>query len=198
MRQVRVTRLGVRDWLSVAAVTLVAVGLWWMANQVGSQRDQLDALSVALTQQRSQAEATGQTPVAPAPEDIRRDPTIVKGQPGEPGVPGPTGRPGTRGPGGSPGPSGPPGAPGSPGTAGEPGLRGASGPPGPQGSPGPAGADGAAGPPGKDGEPGAPGKDGEPPASWDWTDPLGVRYVCTRDEGSPTDKPTYSCERERP
>lgn len=176
-------RLNLRDWLIIAVAAAAVVGFLYLAGQVGKQRQQLDAFSVALTQQREQAQESGQTPVAPAPEDIRRDPKIVQGRPGDPGDPG---RPGDPGDPGDPGPSGPPGSPGEPGTG---GTDGEPGPPGAAGSPGKDGADG------KDGAAGKDGRDGAAPASWTWTDQLGVTHVCKRDADSPDSAPTYTCSR---
>lgn len=199
--------LHLRDWISIAVAAMLALGFLWLSTRVGVSERQADALSVALTQQRSQAEQSGQTPVAPAPEEIRRDPKIVQGKPGEPGPPGPSGTDGQPGEPGNPGPSGPPGTPGPNGKPGTDGasIVGPSGPSGPPGPPGPGGAAGLPGPDGKAGEPGPPGRDGEdgtdgedgrPPSSWTWDDLLGVTYVCTRNEGSPDSAPTYTCERQ--
>jgi hypothetical protein len=190
-------RLHLRDWLSILVVAMLALGFLWLSMRVGISERQADALSVALTQQRDQATESGLTPVAPAPEEIRRDPTIVQGKPGDQGPPGP---PGPSGRDGHPGPSGPPGTPGPNGKPGQEGaaIVGPSGPAGAPGSPGPAGAPGAPGKDGangKDGQDGKNGEDGEPPASWTWVDLLGVTYTCTRNDGSPDSAPTYTCVR---
>lgn len=186
-------RLHLRDWLFIACAALLGLGFLWLSARVGVSEKQNDALSVALTQQREQAQQAGQTPIAPAPEEIRRDPKIVQGKPGEPGPPGPPGAPGRDGaPGvGATGPPGKPGASitGAPGPAGKDGASVT----GPSGPPGPAGKDGRDG---KDGADGAPGPAGSPPASWTWTDLLGVVYVCKRDAESGDTAPTYSCERQ--
>lgn len=181
-------RIPLRDWLAIAVAAMLGLGVLWLATQVGTLRTESDALSIALAQQREQAVATGQTPVAPPPEEIKRDPRIVKGPPGEPGRPGADGLPGRPG---RDGEDGMDGSPGPPGPSGPPGPATAvTGPRGPQGEPGPSG---PAGPPGKDG---ADGRDGEPPASWTWTDVLGHVYVCRRDTGSLDSNPTYTCARE--
>lgn len=182
-------RLHFRDWLSIVATAALAVGLLYLATQIGLLRQESDALSIALTQQRGQAEASGQTPVAPPPEEIRRDPTIVKGPPGEQGAPGRSGEPGPAGSPGAPGKPGAPGTPGPTGPAGAAGVPGKDGAAGEDGAPGPAGSPGATGPAGAD------GKDGEPPASWTWTDHLGTKRTCTRDSGSLDSAPTYTCTR---
>lgn len=199
IRRVPRPRLPLRDWLTIAVAAAIAVGLLWLATQVGHLRRESDALSIALTQQRAQAAEVGLDPVAPPADEIRRDPTVVKGPRGEPGTPGEPGQPG---------PAGAPGAPGSPGATGVPGPTGPPGPAGPAGPPGPGGADGAPGEPGPPGPagprgesgptgpPGVDGRDGEPPESWTWTDPAGIRHTCTRDSGSLDSAPTYTCTRE--
>lgn len=196
--RIRRVRLRVRDWLFIGGLAVAAVTVVLSAYAVGHIRAERDALSVALTAQRGQAEAAGQTPVAPPPEAIQRDPTIVKGPAGDQG---PAGDPGAPGRTGSPGPPGPPGEPGSdgePGPGGPPGGIGPSGPPGPVGPAGPPGADGedgAPGAPGADGEDGRDGEDGEPPAAFTYRDLLGP-VTCRRDADSPDSAPTYTCERE--
>lgn len=185
MTPIKIRRsLRVRDWLFVLAVVAMVGGTIMAAYQVGHIRAERDALSIALTQQREQAEQSGQLPVAPPPEEIRRDPTIVRGPTGPAGPPGP------------PGPEGPPGSPGPPGAG---GARGPGGPGGVPGPSGPAGKDGADGEPGPAGPPGADGRDGadgKPPASWTYTDTLGRPVTCHRDTDSPDTAPTYTCDRE--
>ena len=185
-------RLHLRDWLSIVAVAALGVGFLWLSTQLGILRQESDALAVALTQQREQAQSNGQTPVAPPPEEIRKDPRIVRGAQGEPGEPGPAGFPGADGLNGMPGKPGPAG---SPGPAGADGVPGPAGPAGPAGADGKDGADGAPGPEGPAGPAGADGEDGEPPAGWTWTDPAGIKHTCTRETGSLDSAPTYTCTR---
>lgn len=178
----RRSRLKARDWLVIALVVVLAVVLGWGVHAIASVRKQNDALAAALTAQRQQAQDAGQSPVAPPPEKIRDDPAVTV-----PGPPGPTGPPGR---------DGEMGRAGLPGPAGGPGPSGVPGPGGPPGSPGPPGSTGAPGQPGVKGDPGPagePGPAGAPPASWTWNDLLGVKHTCTRDAGSPSDAPTYTC-----
>lgn len=184
--KIRRVRLQVRDWLFVGALVAVVATATLASYTVGHIRAERDALSVALTQQRDQAEASGQTPVAPAAKEIQRDPTIVKGPPGEQGQPGHPGPTGPAGPGGSTGPGGPPGANGP---AGNPGP---TGPPGPAG---PAGQNGKDGQDGTDGATGPAGPQGPAPVSWTFADTLGRPVTCTRVPESPDSAPTYTCER---
>ena len=191
MRSAR-PRLHLRDWLTIFAAALIGVSILWLSARVGTSERQTEALSVALTQQREQAQGAGLEPVSPPAEEIRKDPTIVhgpRGEPGErgwPGPPGPTGPPGLTG---RPGPTGPPGPEGEDGAS----NVGPSGPPGPAGADGQDGTDGA---PGPAGPPGPAGVDGEPPASWTWSDLVGTTYTCRRVPDSPDTAPTYTCERE--
>jgi hypothetical protein len=148
-------------WLAVALVG--AVVLAFGAYELGQMRAQRDALAVALDLQRQQAVESGQTPVAPAAEEVRRDPQVMEGEQGPPGPPGPAGPAGPRGlvgPTGPAGPEGNPGAPGEAGPAGQGGPAGSTGEQGPAGSQGLPGADGQAGQDGADGEQGPAGPEG--------------------------------------
>ncbi|MGW3608929.1 hypothetical protein ACWD6N_03420 [Micromonospora sp. NPDC005163] len=79
-------RIVSRAGLGVAAVAvLVAVVVGWIAHDVRVTRAQVAALAVALDQQRRQAQDSGQEPVAPAAEDIIRDPQVVTGPEGPQG-----------------------------------------------------------------------------------------------------------------
>ena len=189
----RAFKLTLRDWSIILAGALLAAGIAWTSYRVGMLRSEAEALSVALTQQREQATNAGQTPVAPPAEDIRRDPTIVEGPPGQSGPGGPPGPEGDRGPSGLPGPTGPPGVDGADGDGGPPGTVGTDGAAGEPGPAGPAGQDGADGDRGPAGEDGA---DGEPPASFTFPDALGRTVTCRRDGDSPDSAPTYTCDRE--
>lgn len=179
-----VNRVRPGEWLALALIVLLAAGFAWVVHEIGVIRSQNTALTAALTAEQRQAQDAGMTPAAPAPSEILRDPEVIVG---EPGPRGPEGRPGPTGNMGPPGPMGPVGSPGPTGPAGVDGQ---------DGEPGPAGPQGESGPPGPAGEPGADGADGEngqPPASWTWTDRLGMQHTCTRDEGSPASAPTYTC-----
>jgi len=133
-----------RDIVALAAAIAIAVMLSWTTYHIGQLRRQNEALAIALDAQRKQAEDSGQVPVAPDPDQIRKDPEVVRGPMGPPG------------PSGAPGPSGPPGIDGIDGRIGP------SGPPGPSGSPGSPGRDGTDGQDGTDGTDGTDGKDGAP------------------------------------
>lgn len=140
------------------------------------QQRQLDKANEART---APPVVGAQGPQGPAGPEGPQGPRGLKGEPGEPGPPGqpgPVGQPGTNG------------APGSPGTDGSPGVAGADGTPGKDGS------DGPAGPAGPQGPPGSPGIDGKPPASWTYTDTLGIEHTCTREASSPDSAPTYTCD----
>jgi hypothetical protein len=185
-----------RDWAVIAAAVVLAVAVSWSVFQIGRLRSQNAALVSALQAQRQQAQGAGLSPVAPAPSEILHNPGVVTGAQGPPGPAGSPGRDGYPGPQGPPGPGGPSGKPGDTGTAGDPGqpgAPGAAGDPGAIGPGGPPGEPGPTGPPGKDGADGQTGPAGAPPASWTWTDPLGVHYRCTRDTDSPDSAPTYTC-----
>lgn len=146
-----------RDWAAIVAAVVVATLIAWATYQIGLLRAQNEALASALEQQRRQAQDSGQEPVAPAAEDIIRDPQVVTGPEGPQGPPG---RPGRDGRDGVPGPSGSPGAPGMPGLPGRDGVDGAPGATGPQGPQGPVGPEGPQGPRGEQGPQGEAGPAG--------------------------------------
>jgi hypothetical protein len=180
-------RMSRRDWAFLVAAAVAAVVLAWVIHAIGVVRAQNEALVAALATEQRQAQNAGLTPAAPAPSEILDDPQVIVGDRGEPG---PQGPPGAQGPTGNMGPVGPMGPPGVAGSPGSPGVDGAAGEQGPQGEPGPGGPQGE---PGPAGPAGADGVDGEPPASWTWTDQLGMQHECTRDTESPDDAPTYTC-----
>jgi len=213
-------------WAWLVAAILVAVLLGSAIYEYGHTVAQREALADAVDLQREQALVSGQTPVVPPADEIRRDPQIIQGPPGEPGPP----------------PSDEqvaeavarflqehPPEPGrsptfeeiraavadylaeSPPPAGEPG-------PGPTqeqvlaavttyliSNPVPAGEPGPAGPAGRDGEPGPAGEDGadgQPPLSWTFThQPVvgpAVTYECTRTDPFDASAPTYECSPSQP
>lgn len=63
-----------------------------------------------------------------------------------------------------------------------------------QGQKGDKGDTGDKGDKGEQGDQGPAGADGKPPASWTWTDALGLEHTCTRDKDSPDSAPTYTCQ----
>lgn len=71
------------QWAGVLAV-LVLVG--WTLLRVQLQGAQVEALSAALGDEQSAAEARGETPVAPSPDDLIEDPDY-RGPQGPPGPP---------------------------------------------------------------------------------------------------------------
>jgi hypothetical protein len=73
--------------ISLAAILLAAVALTWTFILDERQSSQIDALYAALGDEQSAAEALGNDPVAPAPEDLINDPDYT-------GPAGPTGPPG--------------------------------------------------------------------------------------------------------
>lgn len=90
----KLTKQRIGDWAVWAAVALVAAAIAWIAVGAGRQSDRVDrqdeqiaALSQALADEQSAAEAEGLTPVAPPPDDLLDDPEY------EP-LPGPSGPPG--------------------------------------------------------------------------------------------------------
>ncbi|UYV71298.1 let-2 [Cordylochernes scorpioides] len=87
---------------------------------------------------------------------------LVRGQKGEPGLPGMPGEKGGPGPRGFDGAQGFPGTKGDPGRPGLPGQPGPIGPPGFKGDGGPSGIPGLPGNPGPRGHPGSPGVPGIP------------------------------------
>lgn len=140
-------------WLGIIlAAVVLAVGIY----AVVVQNERIDALADALRAEQSAAEDRGETPVAPAPDDLIADPEA--GPQGEPGPAGPQGRSGrgvssvlcidgtwsvaytdgTIDPdaGDCTGERGPGGVAGDPGAVGSPGPVGPTGPAGPSGEPG--------------------------------------------------------------
>lgn len=209
--------------LVLAAVLALGIPVGWLVYTADVQHDQIAALSTALDAQRNQAVQSGQSPVAPAPQQILATPTAVAGPKGDTG---PAGRglasiacvvgvwrvqytDGTSNADDGPctGPPGPIGLTGSAGPAGATGPVGATGPagavgsPGPVGQPGPAGPTGPAGPPGPTGPPGGHGNDGSPAEQMTLQMPGLVpgtfdTYLCTRNQGSDPKSPSYTCRKQ--
>lgn len=149
------------------------------------QSESITALQVALANQQQEARRGGTRVVTPDPQDITKDPQLVKGEKGDKGDQGIQGPPGFRG---IPGPSGPPGRNGADGET----IAGPPGPPGADGTPGAPGANG------KDGRDGANGAPGRPPAGWT-IEQDGRTYRCTPDsDPTPGSSPTYTCRLEEP
>lgn len=202
-------RPGRKDVGAAAVVVTVAGVVTWIGhlNYTDAVHGrQITALAQALSDQREQAQRSGQTPVAPPPDKILATPAIVKGPKGDAG---PAGR-GLAAVWCSAGHwtvsytdgavisdagacTGPPGIPGTVGPTGPAGTPGSPGPDGAPGPTGPAGPSGAPGPTGPQGPPGPAGKDGQPPAGWTYTDAAGFTYQCDRDTSSPDDAPRYTC-----
>lgn len=175
----RSRRIAERQWWQSAEIRAIGGVLIFLGvasyiqgshlQEQGQRRDQqIAALSQALTSEQQNAKNNGETPVAPEPSSIVKNPEIIKikGEKGDKGDPG------------SPGASG---SPGKNGKDGEDGQN-ATLPPldqliGPSGPPGPSGAAG------KDGKDGTDGKDGSPPTDWTFT--------ITNQDGSTT---TYTCK----
>jgi hypothetical protein len=92
MSKLAKSRIG--DWLVALVAAAVSILVTWAAVQTGRQGDRIDhqdeqitALVQALSDEQSNAEAGGLTPVAPSPDDLLEDPEY------EP-LPGPSGPPG--------------------------------------------------------------------------------------------------------
>jgi len=90
----KLTKRRLGDWAVALVAAAVAVAIAWIAVGANRQSDRIDrqdeqiaALSQALTDEQSNAEAEGITPVAPPPDDLLDDPEY------EP-LPGPSGPPG--------------------------------------------------------------------------------------------------------
>lgn len=162
--------------ITVALLILVFfMGIGYVKMQ--NQSESITALQVALANQQQEARQGGTRVVTPDPQEIAKDPQLVKGEKGDKGD---QGAPGFRG---IPGPSGPPGRDGSDGKT----IVGPPGPPGADGSPGAPGPGGASG---RDGADGAPGR---PPAGWT-IEQDGRTYRCTPDsDPTPGSSPTYTC-----
>lgn len=155
----------------VIVSSLIGLGIATNINQ-SHRLDHSDVVTALLTNDiaglRAQVYASGQTPVAPAPE-VRTQGAVTtvtgpKGDDGEKGPKGDTGPKGNdgisivgpAGPQGEPGVAGAQGPEGKQGPQGEPGLDGANGVDGSQGPKGDPGTDGATGPQGPKGDPGTP------------------------------------------
>jgi len=170
-------RISWRDGATLAVAVLLAVLLGWVTYNIGLLRSQNSALASALAQQRQQAQDSGQEPVAPPPDEILRDPTVVEGPSGPEGPQGPAGEDGRDG---LPGATGPPGDRGATGAAGADGADGEPGPAGatgPDGATGPQGATGPEGPEGPEGPQGVAGPAG--PDCPEGTHPDTVTVVTT-------------------
>lgn len=159
--------------LAIIATGLVASNVT-QSSTLREQSGIISTLSANNDALREQVKAQGQVPVAPPAHD-------VVGEKGDPGN------------------SGPQGVPGRPPTSEEIStavraycsvFNGCMGPQGSAGSNGANGADGAPGPAGPAGADGAPG---QPPASWTFTDRLGMQHSCTRTDPFDPAAPTYTC-----
>lgn len=176
------------------AVLVLSFLTWWQIGQLREsdqlQAEKISALSMALEAEQSAQRAKGETPVAPPPDEIVDDPTIIRG---EPGVDGEDGRDGSDGAPGVKGDKGEPGKVGPTGPSGLPGADGQDGQDGQDGEPGESGQDGADGSPGQDG---VDGQNGEPPYGWSSYDRQGrLIYECSRvpePEWDP-ERPRYEC-----
>jgi hypothetical protein len=212
--QDRVRGINLRDVIAAAVALVGAVVVGWILHTTDVHSTQIGALSTALDRQRAQAEHSGQTPVAPPPDQILASPGIVNGAKGDTGPAGrglaaiwctSTGRwqvsytdgvfNADAGP--CTGPPGIPGVTGSPGAAGQPGPAGSPGATGPTGSAGQPGQAGPAGPPGPTGDPGPSGPAG-PPGTSGAAGPAGpagkppAGWTWTDPVGV-----TYSCDRDQ-
>lgn len=180
---------------AVLAASLTVAFLFYANLQ--ATNDKVDALSVALDDQRAQfldclKEPPGprcEEPIAPPAKDIAPPGgkvSLIPGPPGPQGVQGPQGEPGPPGPQGGPGATGSPGPAGPPGRPGSPGPAGPSGPAGSDGSPGEQGEQGPPGPKGDTGEPGQAGADGADAY------PFTFRFIVPAD-GILSQPHTYEC-----
>ncbi|CAM3460717.1 hypothetical protein STSO111631_20170 [Stackebrandtia soli] len=149
-------RRGARELRWLAPWLLVAVVLAVAVYAVGLLSSRVDALASALAAEQAATEDRGETPVAPAPDDLIADPEAgPRGEQGPTGPRGPSGRgvssvlcidgtwsvaytDGTIDPdaGDCTGERGPEGLAGEPGAVGSPGPVGPSGPAGPSGETG--------------------------------------------------------------
>lgn len=82
-------RTAAQHWAWLAVAILGAVLLGWGTYELGHMRAQNEALATALERQREQAMQSGQTPVAPSADEVRRDPEMIEGPPGPVGPVGP-------------------------------------------------------------------------------------------------------------
>lgn len=175
----------------LAFATWVQVSNW--EDESARRGKQIDALAQALLVEQQAAVNNGETPVAPPPSQIVKDPEVVNGKDGEDGAVGPAGPPGKDGRDGaigSPGPVGSSGPTGLPGRDGEDGAAGADG-----GTvTGPSGPQGERGEKGDTGERGQPGERGPAPSGWTFMH-QGVRYTCAPVVEGGT---SYECSPEPP
>jgi hypothetical protein len=87
----RSRRQALQHWASIVAALAIVVVLLWA---VLLQQARITALTQALGDEQSNAEAQGVDPIAPDAEDIIDDPAEYTPAPGPSGPPGPTGPPG--------------------------------------------------------------------------------------------------------
>lgn len=173
----RARRVAERSFWQSIEIRAVGVGLLFMSVMTYVQgshaqdiprenQRRIEALSQALMSEQENVKKNGDTPVAPAPSAIVKNPDVVtiKGEKGDKGDPGASGVPGKNGTNGSNGQSAtlPP----------LDELKGEKGDKGDPGEPGVAGKDG------QDGKDGTNGKDGSPPSDITITID-GTTYVCT-------------------
>jgi len=86
------TKLPRRRVVIVAAAMLLAALMFaWTYLQDERQAAQIDALTEALTVEQEGVEDRGETPIAPAPDELIEDPGLEIGPPGPSGPPGPPG-----------------------------------------------------------------------------------------------------------
>ena len=175
----RARRVAERSFWQSVEIRAVGVGLLFMSVMTYVQgshaqdiprenQRRIEALSQALMSEQANVKKNGDTPVAPEPSAIVKNPDVVtiKGEKGDKGDPGASGVPGKNGTNGTNGSSAvlPP----------LDELKGAKGDKGDQGEPGVAGQDGKDG---ADGADGTNGKDGSPPSDITITID-GTTYVC--------------------
>jgi len=77
----RTAKLRLGNWAVAAVTALVAIALTWtfvraeqQADAMAEQSEQIDALAGALSAEQQAAEDRGETPVAPAPDELIDDP----------------------------------------------------------------------------------------------------------------------------
>lgn len=92
----KLTRRRLGDWAVALVAAAVAVVVTWAAVQTGrnaerinQQDEQISVLAQALGDEQSAAEARGEEPVAPDPDDLIDDPEDYTGPQGPSGPPGP-------------------------------------------------------------------------------------------------------------
>jgi hypothetical protein len=85
------TRRAIAHWGQILLVLVAVAAVLWRSEV---QEDRVDALSAALGDEQSNAEAQGIEPIAPQPEELLEDPQYTPA----PGPSGPTGPPGPPGP----------------------------------------------------------------------------------------------------